>query len=82
MRSGEDRETRARKARDAALIAPLIGLLLLTPPVAQIFAVDTSFIGVPAVVVYVFAIWVALILIAKRLSGLLASNDADEQTGD
>lgn len=78
MKRTDDQHMRARKARDAALIIPLMGLVLLTPPLAQIFAIDARIIGVPAVVVYIFAIWAALIFIAKRLAGRLTTADNDE----
>lgn len=64
---------RRRKARDAALILPLGGAILLMPPVAWIFARPETVLGVPLVVAYVFAVWAFLIasarLIARRLSG-------------
>lgn len=82
MRPAEERELRARKARDAALILPLIGLLLLTPPFAQVFANDSRILGVPTVVVYVFSIWAALILIAQRLSVLLSSDEPTQPPED
>jgi hypothetical protein len=65
----------ARKVRDAAVILPLIGYLMLTPPFADIFAVDSRILGVPTVVVYVFSIWVGLIVIAWRLAVRLSPNE-------
>ncbi len=82
MRPAEDRDLRARKARDAALILPLMGLLLLTPPFAQVFANESRIFGVPTVVAYVFAIWAALIFVALRLSALLSSDEPTQPTDD
>ncbi len=66
-----DDALKLRKLRDGALLLPLLGLALLMPPVAQIFALDIALGGVPLVVAYVFSVWLALILIAARLSARL-----------
>lgn len=58
----------ARKARDGALAVPLIGLILMMPPVAQIFAVDGRIAGVPVVVGYIFGVWL-LLVIGARIAG-------------
>lgn len=75
MKAPDDQEMRVRKARDAAVVLPLIGFLMLTPPIADIFAVDSRVLGVPTIVVYVFSIWAGLIVIAWRLSVRLSPND-------
>lgn len=75
MKIREDQELRARKVREAALILPAIGVLLLTPPFAQVFAIDSRILGVPTVVVYVFSIWLGLIVIARRLAVLLSPDE-------
>ena len=58
---------RARKARDAAIILPLTGAVLLLPPVAWIFAQESAVFGIPLPVAYVFAVWAGLILAARAL---------------
>jgi len=75
VKSREDQELRARKVREAALVLPFIGFLLLTPPFAKIFGIDSRILGVPTVVVYVFAIWLSLIVIARRLAAILSPDD-------
>jgi len=61
----------ARKARDRAIILPLIGLLLLIPPMAQVFEIPGRLNGLPFIWLYVFVVWAALIagafLLSKRL---------------
>ncbi len=69
--STPDAQLRARKLRDGALFLPLVGLVLLMPPVADLFAVDRRILGVPVVVAYVFAVWAGLILLALRLAARL-----------
>jgi hypothetical protein len=70
-----DKSLRHRKIRDRALILPLVGLLLLTPPLANIFELDARLNGVPIVLVYVFAVWAGLVAGAILLSRGL--RDAD-----
>lgn len=78
MKRLANRQMRARKTRDAALIVPLMGLTLLTPPVAQMFAIDSSVLGVPTVVVYIFTVWAGLIYIARRLALRLSSAEQSD----
>jgi len=54
-----------RKARDAALALPLVGVILTMPPVAQIFAIDLRIAGIPVVVAYIFGVWILLVLGAR-----------------
>jgi hypothetical protein len=58
---------------DAARLLPILGVFLLMPPIITLFARDIDIGGVPLIVVYVFATWLALIacaaLLARRLPG-------------
>lgn len=58
----------AAKTRDAALVLPLLGLGLFTPPVIALFGAGPGLFGAPAVVVYLFAVWAGLIIAARGLS--------------
>jgi hypothetical protein len=60
-----------QKARDAALLLPLFGLLLLLPPFVGLMQGVAGFAGVPAIVLYIFVIWAALIAAGILLSGRL-----------
>ncbi len=77
-----DQPLRNRKVRDRALILPLVGLLLFTPPVAGIFELEAKLGGVPFVLVYLFAVWAALIAgaaaLARRLRAIDAQGGASE----
>lgn len=61
----------ARKRRDAALVLPLVGMILLSPPVLGFFAPGTGESG-PYVALYLIGLWVVLIacaaVLARRLS--------------
>ncbi len=57
-----------RKSGDRARILPLVGLILLTPPIAEIALLDASVAGVPVTLAYIFAVWALLIAGAAALS--------------
>lgn len=71
MNETTDRPLRQRKARDRAFIVPLFGLMMLMPPVVGAFALPASVLGVPLIVVYLFAVWAALIVHARFLARAL-----------
>ncbi|MEM7525039.1 MAG: hypothetical protein AAF360_15040 [Pseudomonadota bacterium] len=66
----------ATKARDTALALPLAGLVALSPPLIDVFAVEGRIFGAPGIVVYLFVVWAALICLAGLLSRRLASEGA------
>ena len=83
MPDSADQPLRDRKTRDRALILPLVGLILLMPPFATIFRIDGTIGGVPSTLVYVFAVWAALIAGAVALSRRLrAGLDAPESRAE
>ena len=63
-----------QKARDAGLVLPLAGAVLLTPPVATAIARDAPLFGVPVPVLHVFGVWAGLILAAWLLSRRLVAD--------
>lgn len=71
-----DQPLRHRKARDRAVILPLVGAILFLPPVAAIFRVDATIGGIPLLVLYIFAVWAGLILAAALLAPRLRESDA------
>jgi hypothetical protein len=66
-----------RKARDRAFILPVVGLLLLMPPVAHIFDIPATIDGLPVTGVYLFAVWAGLIIGAARLARKLDDGDPE-----
>lgn len=56
------------KARDRALLLPLLGLVALLPPIAGIFQLDFTIAGIPFLVLYLFTVWALLIAGAALLS--------------
>ena len=75
MTNRADQPLRYRKARDRALILPLAGVILLTPPVAGIFQLDAKIAGMPFTLLYLFAVWAILIAGAAALSRQLRGQD-------
>lgn len=61
------------RLKDAAIVLPFVGLLLLMPPFIGLFAPTARLAGIPVLVLYVFGVWGLLIvlaaLLARRLDG-------------
>ena len=53
------------------LCLPIVGALLLLPPLAGIFQLDMRIAGVPVTAVYLFGVWAILIIAAYALSRAL-----------
>ena len=64
----QNRPLSDRKTNDRAIILPLVGCLLLTPPLAGIFQLDIRILGIPFTGFYLFAVWAGLIAGAAALS--------------
>ena len=57
------------RVRDAAVLLPVLGLVLVMPPAITLFAAAGAGVGgVPLIVVYVFGTWLGLIVAAAVLS--------------
>ena len=76
------REHRRHKTRDRSLILLLTGLILLMPPLAGGFHLEAKIAGVPATLVYVFAVWTLLIIGAAVLALRLREIDAATSAGE
>ncbi len=53
---------------DARTVLALAGPVLFTPPALALFDRDATMLGVPALVVYVFAAWLVGILLTAAVS--------------
>jgi hypothetical protein len=58
------RQSDGQGSRDLAVLLPVVAVLLLTPPLIRIFAAPATLGGIPLIVVYIFAVWAAVIVIA------------------
>jgi hypothetical protein len=80
-----DRPLSDRKISDRALILPLVGSLLLLPPLAGLFQLDDRILGIPFTGLYLFAVWAALIVggaaLARRLQHGADWDSRDDERG-
>lgn len=77
---GPDRAARLPRRRRAAAVSgllPLLGLLVLMPPFIRVFAHDGRTLGAPSALIFLLAVWLALILGTRRLARRLARRDPD-----
>ncbi len=52
----------AERVRDAATLLPFAAAILLLPPFILLFAVPVIVAGIPLIVLYIFAVWAAVVL--------------------
>lgn len=76
-----DGPTPAPRTVSAAVLVPLLGLLLWMPPLLGLFAAPWRPFGVPLVVVYLFGVWLALIAAAWALAQRLDAPAAEGGPG-
>jgi hypothetical protein len=69
--------------RDAAAILPFAAALLLMPPLIRIFATPSVPGAVPPIVLYIFAVWAAIILVALFVARRVgdATDDPEDTPG-
>ncbi|MTI09756.1 hypothetical protein [Curvivirga aplysinae] len=60
---------------ERALVLPLIGFLLLTPPILLIFNDENEIWGIPTLYFYAFFIWIFLIILGKLLTNRLIKSE-------
>jgi putative effector of murein hydrolase LrgA (UPF0299 family) len=70
------------RVHDAARLLPILGVVLLMPPVVALFVSDARVGGVPLIVVYVFGTWLALIACAAWRARALAKSAAEKLRRD
>jgi len=64
---------RRRKLEFLAFLLPVGGAILILPPLVLIANANTSIFGFPAIVAYLFAVWLALIIATYLLQHKLGS---------
>lgn len=68
----EREQPHRQRIRDAATVLPFVGTALMMPPLIGLFAVPVALGGIPLIVLYVFAVWAAIIASAFVLARRLA----------
>lgn len=82
MSERAEQNIRQRKMRDRAVVLLLCGVIFLLPPFAGIFHLNTTVFGVPATLIYLFAVWAFLIAGARWLSARLDSGAETDANGE
>jgi hypothetical protein len=59
------------RARNLAVLLPLLGVFLFMPPFVTLFAANAAPWGVPLVVAYLFGAWAALLVACALLGRVL-----------
>jgi hypothetical protein len=73
----------AQAARDAAVLLPVAGAILLLPPFVLVFAAPVLIAGIPLIVAYVFGVWASIVLGAWLLARHHARRpDSGDATAD
>jgi hypothetical protein len=74
-----------RKLQSAALFLTVFGAMLMMPPLVLLFNAEMRVLGVPTEVIYLFAIWLALIVATRWFSQRLphegSVDDKPEEPG-
>ena len=53
-----------RKIEFIALLLPILGMLMILPPLVSIRNISAEFFGFPAIIAYLFGVWLLLIISA------------------
>jgi len=67
-----------QRLREGALVLPVIGFFLLTPPFINVFSIESTLFGIPAIVIYIFVVWSGLIIVSRVLANKLMSESSPE----
>lgn len=74
-----DRKTRqSRKKREAALILPITGIVLLTTPILDAFIVNHETSELIDTLLFIFGIWAGLIIAAFCMARVLVSETREK----
>lgn len=67
-----------RKARDVAVVIPVVCTFLFMPPLIHIASDAGSLFGIPTVVIYLFGIWGAAVALTAWNSRRLDAPEQDD----
>ena len=66
-----------KRSEGFAFFMPVVGFLLIMPPLVMLFDVKANFFGVPLIVAYLFGTWMALIVASFILRRTLPQSSSD-----
>lgn len=67
-----------RKARDIAIVIPVVCTFLIMPPLVHIASDAGSIFGIPAIVVYLFGIWMVAVALTAWNSRRLDTPEQED----
>lgn len=67
-----------KRSEGFAFFIPVLGAMLIMPPLVLLFDVQIDIFGVPLIVAYLFTTWLALIIASFVLRKRLPNGDGDE----
>lgn len=73
--------TTRTKIRDAVALMAVFGTWLVMPPMLDVVNQPTTVLGIPSIVVYVFAVWAGLILVTRIIAHQAGRAGAREDAG-
>ena len=71
-----------RKISERSIALFLLGALAFSPPFLLIFSSGSTFFGIPSLYAYLFAAWMVLILLARRLAERARTGTRDRQADE
>jgi hypothetical protein len=75
-----DPQPNRTRIRDAVALMVVCGTWLVMPPVLSVVNQPTTVLGVPTIVVFIFAVWAGLIL-ATRFLARRSEQSSDRESG-
>ena len=70
------------RLQDLAALLPITAMLLLLPPILNLFDGGLAFGGIPNLAIYIFALWLVLVMLGAALARQLARADVADALGE
>lgn len=71
-----------RKLTGGMLLLTVLGAALMLPPLVYVFNQPIAHLGIPQIVLYLFALWLALIVGTALLTHALPPEDSGRDPGE
>lgn len=67
-----------KRSEGFAFFLPVVGAMLVMPPIVMLFDVDANVFGFPLIVAYMFAVWLFLVVASLILTRGLPRAGSDQ----
>jgi len=71
-----------KRSEGFAFFLPVLGAMLIMPPIVMLFDVDVSLFGIPLIVGYLFFVWLFLVLASYILTQGLPRASAEVRNAE